>query len=82
MRLSAIGLLAALLLKMFDGAYIYGTATQLPDRASERSVEISIHGRHIFITPDQKERLNPMHWSSLTLYGLLALFSIQKGAGR
>ena len=78
LRTTFIAFCVAGLLRLVDDSNIYSTATPAADIASDRTVEIIVHGRRLFISKTQQERLSYGHWSSLLIYALLIACFLQK----
>lgn len=74
----AIALTAVLIFKIGDSAYIYAHAEAAADPKSGHTIEIPMHGRSVFITPDQMDRLGLFNWTNLVFLALTALVVVQK----
>lgn len=73
-----VGALLMVLWKFVDGSLIYSNATTDRNVLTGYTVSMVIHGRELFITPDQSARLSPLHWTTGVLVVLLIGFVIAK----
>lgn len=69
---SAAAALLIVLWRLVDGNQIYAGAAPEKNLATGKTVQLHVHGRELFITPEQSERLNPFHWTSGLFVVLLA----------
>lgn len=77
-RVCAVGALGLVGWKFVDGSLIYSNAANGPDASAGRTVPVLVHGRELFITQEQSERLSPLHWTTGVLVVLLIGFVIAK----
>ena len=77
-RVPAIGALALVLWKLFDGSLIYANAESVMNPVASKVVPIFVHGRELFITPDQALRLSALHWTNIVLLLLLVWIVVAK----
>ena len=61
---TAAGALLLVLWKLVYGNQIYATADTVSNVTTGQVVQIRVHGRDLYITADQKARLDPFHWTS------------------
>ena len=74
---AAAAILLLIIWKIVDGSLIYSNAVPARNSKSGQTVEIHIHGRDLYITPEQQIRLGPFHWTSgifVLLIGCVVFF--------
>jgi len=71
-NVSAAAALLIMLWRLVDGNQIYASAESEKNLATGKTVQLHVHGRDLFVTPEQGERLNPFHWTSGLFVVLLA----------
>jgi len=73
-----VAVLALMLWKLFDGAFIYANAEAVKNPLTNKVVPILVHGRELFITSDQALRLSIAHWTSGVFLLLLVWIILEK----
>lgn len=73
-----IAVLALVLWKLVDGAFIYANAETVKNPVTSKVVSILVHGRELFITSDQALRLSAVHWTSGVLLLLVVWIIVEK----
>jgi hypothetical protein len=69
-RALAAAALVAVVAKLIDGGFIYSQATLTANPRTGHTVPVSSHGRTIYLTQEQLERDDPLHWTSCVAYVL------------
>ena len=78
LKLLAIVLIAWLIFNFVYEGNIYSSATSISSPSTEHTVPLAIHGRIIFITKEQKNRLSSHHWTNFVPLVLILLIIIVK----
>ena len=63
-KVLGVSILLLILCKMVDVSLIYANADTVKSSTTGKTVSVFVHGRTVFITPDQAQRLTHLHWVS------------------
>jgi hypothetical protein len=74
----SIALMLLVLWRLIDVSLIYSSATIEPEPATAHVEKIFVHGRNLFITAQQIERLAMLHWSNILIGILLVIVIFQR----